>query len=76
LAFLSALDHGIFTSILCGTLPELAEYQNDIHSSVNMMFKLVINYFLIHSLMECLEVNVRAWGRGVFSQDLLVIKTS
>ena len=22
LAFLSALDHGIFTSILCGTLPE------------------------------------------------------
>lgn len=30
LAFLSALDHGIFTSILCGTLPESAEHKYNI----------------------------------------------
>lgn len=28
-AFLSALDHGIFTSILCGNLPESAEKYKD-----------------------------------------------
>lgn len=41
-AFLSAFNHGILTSILCGILPESAEYNNITTTFTTSLFSEII----------------------------------